>query len=374
MGHSCTKTNIAISASKDNTIIVWDYIAGESLHVFLLSEPAVCLTLDPADRAFYAGYADGNIHMINLFSTSDLVQQVRDPNLQATPTQPSEKDRWKLPNEFAGQGLLCMDISYDGTSLISGHDSGKIYTWDIAKGQWTSTLHDYALPITNLIMLPPTGWPKPKIPRVRLRQVVKPRYESTFSADSGRDSTGRTPLHYAFTSSFPSSLPLSSFSAISESFFQEALIHPSFPTSLLEEGLTAFNSSSSAIAQPSSLPSSPPSGVPKGAQDISEVESLRQQNALLTEQLGQALARSKEAIKENLRHDRERWKQQEEARMKAERKKRRRLRRLQIQENVRKRAMGELVGEDEEMSEGATEARDEEGDLSSDTDEITDSE
>lgn len=353
--------------------MVWDYIAGESLHVFLLSEPAMCLSLDPADRAFYAGYADGSVHMINLFSTSDLMQQVRNPVLQATPTQPSEKNRWKLPDDADGQGMLCIDTSYDGTTLISGHENGKMYTWDIAKGQWTSTLHDYALPITNLMMLPPTGWPKPKTPQIRLRQVVKPRYESTFSADSGGGGTRVLPLHYAFTSFFPSSIPLSSYSATSESFFREALIHPCFPTSLLEEGLTAFEPFSSAIAPPSSLPSSPPPDVPIGTKDVSEVESLRQQNTFLTQQLGQALARSKEAIKENLRHDRERWKQQEEARMKAERKKRRRLRRLHIQEIARKRSMGELVDEDEEMGVGATEAKNEDQSLSSSTDEITDS-
>lgn len=352
---------------------MWDYISGESLRVFLLSEPAVCLTLDPADRAFYAGYADGSIHMIDLFSTSDLVQQVRNPNLQATPTQPSEKDRWKLPDDAAGQGMLCIDTSYDGTTLISGHENGKIYTWDIAKGQWTSTLHDYALPITNLMMLPPTGWPKPKIPQLRLRQVIKPRYESTFSADSGGGGTRGVSLHYACTSVFLSSLPLASSSAASESAFQEALVHPCFPTPWLEEGLTAFNPSPSAIAPPSSMPGSPPPDLRKGTKEVTEVESLRQQNAFLTQQLGQALARSKEAIKENLRHDRERWKQRGEAGMKAERKKRRRLRRLQIQEIARKRAMGEPVDEDEEMGEGATEAKDEDQDLSSSTDEITDS-
>lgn len=374
MGHSHTKTNIAISASQDNTIIVWDYIAGENLRVFLLSEPAICLSLDPADRAFYAGYADGSIHMINLFSTSDLMQQVRNPVLQATPTQPSEKDRWKLPDDAAGQGMLCLDTNYDGTMLISGHENGKMYTWDIAKGQWTSTLHDYALPITNLMMLPPTGWPKPRIPQIGLRQVVKPRYESTFSADSGGGGTRGIPLHYNCTSVFLSSLPISSASAASESAFQEVLTHSSFPTPLLEEGLTAFDSSPSAIAPPSSVPGSPPSDLPKGTKNLTEVETLRQQNAFLTQQLGQALARSKEAIKENLRHDRERWKQREEARMKAERKKRRRLRQLHIQEIARKRSMGELVDEDEEMGEGATEAKDEDQSLSSSTDEITDSE
>lgn len=348
-------------------------MTGESLHVFLLSSPAICLTLDPADRAVYAGLADGSVQSVKFFSTSDLVQQVRNPHSRDTPTQPSERDRWKLPRDAERQGALCMDTSYDGTTLISGHEDGKIYTWDVARGQWLSTLHDYTLPITNLIMLPPTGWPNPRKQQTRLKQVVKPRYESTFSADSSGIVTKGVPLHYTCTSSFPSSLPLSALSAASEAAFQEALTHSCFPTSWLEEGITAFNASPSATTSPLSPPGSPTRETPKGTKEVTELESLRQQNAFLTQQLDQALARGKEAIKENLRYDRKRWKRQEEAIMKAERKKRRRLRRLKLQENARKRAMGEPVDEDEEMGEATAEEEVEDPGLSSSTDELTDS-
>lgn len=371
-GRSRTKTNIAVSASKDNTVIVWDYLSGRCLQNFLLSSPAQCLSLDPVDRAIYAGHADGSIHFLDLFSKTALSQNIRDASIQATPTQPGENDRWRLPTEGEGQGVLSIDISYDGTSLISGHEDGKMNSWDIAKGQFTSTLHDYTLPITNLLMLPPIGWPKPKIPHTRLRHVVKPRYESTFSNDSARGVSRDVPLHYTFTTYLPSSLSMSHFSATADSAFQEALTHPCFPKTLLEEGLTAFNSSSSAAPTQPLRQGSPATKLTDDAKELLEVEKLRKQNTSLTQQLGEALARGKEAVKENLRHDRERWKQQEEARMKAERKKRRRLRRLKIEENARKRVMDEPVEEDEEMGDAPKEAEDDQ-DLSSDTDDITDS-
>ena len=266
-----------------------------------------------------------------------------------------------------------MDTGYDGTTLISGHENGKIHTWEIAKGRYKSTLHDYSLPVTNLIMLPPTGWPNPKIPHMKLQQVVKPRYESTFSAEPGVGGTGGVPLHYTITASFPASLPLSHASTMADAAFQEALTHPCFPTSWLEEGFTAFAPSEPASGVHPSPPGSPNPDLSQDRREVSEIEKLRLDNAFLTQQLSDALARGREAIKENLRHDRERWKRQEEARMKAERKKRRRLRRLKIEENARKKIMGEPVEEDEEPREGSREAE-EEKDLSSDTDEFTDSE
>ena len=366
------KTNIAVSASNDNTIIVWDYLSGQSLHTFLVPSPAQCLTLDPADRAIYAGYADGSIQSVEIFSPSSLSQKIWDPNAQATPTQTREEDRWKPPVDVEGHEVLCMDTSYDGTMLISGHENGKIYTWDVAKGKFSSALYDYTLPITNLIMLPPMGWPYPKIPRITLRHVVKPRYESTFSADLGGGSQGGVPLQYTFTAAFPSSLPLSHRSDASDSAFQEALTHPYFPSSLLEEGLTAFDSLPSAAAGRRQLVDSSFHDMANETQEVPETQKMEEENVFLKEQLKEALARGREAVKENLRHDRERWKRQEEARFKAERKKRRRLRRLKIEENARKKVMGEPVDSDVDMSEGTKEAV-EDQDLSSDTDEITDS-
>ena len=76
--------------------------------------------------------------------------------------------------------------------------------------------------------------------------------------------------------------------------------------------------------------------------------------------------------------DKERWERKEEDAIKAAAKKRRRLRRIKADELRRMREMGEVVrdgDEDEGMEEGNDEAEaeeDEEG-LSSDTNEITDS-
>ncbi|KAL8821886.1 MAG: hypothetical protein Q9191_007226, partial [Dirinaria sp. TL-2023a] len=198
-GHSHSKTNIAVSASQDKTIIIWDYLSGTNLHTFLLSSPALSLALDPADRALYTGSSDGSIQFLPFFTPTSSTSQIHDPSQQNTPTQPPEKDRWKLPatttttiTEPSSRlpAANCLTLSYDGTVLLSGHSDGKIHTWDIGKGRYSGTLHDYAHAVTNLTMLPPTGWPNPRVPRVKLHQVIKPRYESTFTSSSSASDPG----------------------------------------------------------------------------------------------------------------------------------------------------------------------------------------
>ncbi|SLM34719.1 WD40/YVTN repeat-like-containing domain [Lasallia pustulata] len=145
VGHSASNTNIAVSASKDNTCIVWDYHTGAALHTFLLPSTPLCLTLDPADRAVYAGYDDGSIQLVDFYKNASLTQALHDPALQSTPTQALPSDRWALPSA-ATSAALCLDVSYDGTSILSGHQNGKVQIWDIAKGRYNIQLADFSAP------------------------------------------------------------------------------------------------------------------------------------------------------------------------------------------------------------------------------------
>ena len=369
-GHSHSKTNIAISASKDNTLIIWDPLRGDSLHTFLLSSPVLCLALDPADRACYAGYEDGSIQFINFYESIGVTQMIRDPALQDTPTQPVYEERWRLPRNDDRQAALCLQTSYDGTTLLSGHSNGKIQTWDIARGRYGTTLAEHDHAVTNLVMLPPTGFPNPKVRHLKLRQVVKPKYESSFGgdgADAGR--AAGVPLNYTFTAQFTSNLPLSARHEKTEREFQDALMHSSFPEEWLEEGiaeLAAYSASEGKLTSGNKLND--------GVESLNseEIKKLQAENDVLKGQLAEALARHRETINQNTSLEEQRWRQQQDERVKGERKKRRRLRRIAAAERARKKIMGEEVeGDiDEEMNEG------EEGEeeLSSSTDEITDSE
>lgn len=299
---------------------------------------------------------------------------IGDPALQDTPTQPSYDERWRSPNKDEEQATLCMQVSYDGTILLSGHKNGKIHTWDIGRGLYSTSLADYEHAVTNIAMLPPTGFPKPKVRPVKLKQVIKPRYESSFAgegADAGK--AGGVPLNYAFTAQFTSNLPLSTRHESAEREFQDALLHPSFPDDWLEEG----------IAELETYDSSRQNGIPEKQQNndddvetsnSNELKKLQAENDVLKAQVMEAVARHRETINQNTLLEKQRWRQREEERIKGERKKRRRLRRIAAAERARKKVMGEAVEGDSDQAMEDGEGDREEGDLSSDTDEISESE
>ena len=350
-GHSSSNGNIAVSASKDNTCIVWDYMNGDALHTFLLPLSPLCLALDPADRAVYAGYEDGSVQLIDFYSQGGLIQPLHDLTLQSTPTQPPPSDKWSAPHPSASP-ILCLQVSYDGTSLLSGHQDGKAHSWDVAAGKYDKRLADFAAPITNIVMLNPVGFSETTKPAVKLHHVVKPRYESFVTGDHGGSGT-TIPTKYSFISQFISTLPLP-FSADTTSFHQ-ALYHSSFPTTLLEESLAELFS---------------PQMISDATTGSSELAKLRAQHSALSSQLGITEERHRSAAAMVLEQKKENWRRQQDMDIKAARKKRRRVRRLKNAEVARRKEMGEATDDEDENLNAA--GRDEE-DLSSSTDEMTES-
>ena len=350
MGHSFGTQNIAVSASKDNTCIVWDYVNGDVLHTFLLPSSPLCLALDPADRAVYAGFEDGSVQFIDFYSQGGSTQPLHNPALQNAPTQPPPSDRWSATHQSASP-ILCLQVSYDGTSLLSSHQDGKIHVWDIAAGKFDKRLADFAVPITNIVMLKPAGFPETIKPAVKLHNVVKPRYESLVNGDHGV-SGATIPTKYTFVAQFTSALPLP-FSPNATLSHQE-FHRQSFSTALLEESLSEFCS------------------LQKGfdyATGSSELADLREQNFALSSQLKVAEERHRSAVAVVQEQKKEEWRRQKDEDIKAARKKRRRLRRTTIAEEARKKEMGEpIASRAEEMMQHAIE---EDDDLSTSTDELT---
>ncbi|KAL8945428.1 MAG: hypothetical protein Q9211_000031 [Gyalolechia sp. 1 TL-2023] len=352
-GHSASKANFAISVARDQTSIVWNYRDGTILHTYLLASNPLCLALDPADRAAYVGFDEGSVQMIDFYKEPALIHPFYNPDQQSTPTQPPLSDRWPLP-ESSSSPTLCIQVSYDSTALLSGHENGKIQTWNIAKGKYNIQVADFNLPVTNLHMLPPTGFPSAPTPTLKVQNVVKPRYESSLNPGNGSHSNSIVPSNYTFTAQFISSLPLQS----TPSHYDEldsALTHPTFPTSILEEG----------IAELAAL------GDPSTHEQSTEVSvSLRKENARLTTQLDDALRRQREAIARVLELEKERFHRKEDEAVKRARKKRRRVRLMEADERRRKVVMGEDVDGADEAGNMAIEEEEEE-DLSSDTDEVS---
>lgn len=245
VGHGSTRTNVCVSTSKDKTAVVWNYHSGTLLRTFLLPSTPLCSILDPCDRAVYLGYENGSIQPISLFDPASATNSLYNPALQSTPIQVS-------PMPFAGPpadlgAAYTLDVSYDGTVLLSGHDSGKIIQWEIGLKKFACELSDLNAPVNNIVFLSPFAETLPS----KTITVVKPKI------GEGRNT---------FTGQFMTEIGSSSFESICSG--------AGFPTDLLEEVIMGFNTSAPAptIMEPVGDPA-----IQK------EMEELRKKNAELWE-------------------------------------------------------------------------------------------
>lgn len=172
IGHSSCRTNIAISTAKDNTAIVWNYASGTLLRTILLSSTPLCCALDPVDRACYIGQEDGTIQPVALIDPTTSQNTLYDTSLQSTPISASSP-----PFTGTNAGAIhCLSLNFDGTLLLSGHESGKLLQWDVGPQTFLSELADLNAPITNLHFLPSLQTSDSKVKAV---QVVKPKLGDT---------------------------------------------------------------------------------------------------------------------------------------------------------------------------------------------------
>lgn len=246
LGHSAGRYNIAFSTSEDRTAIAWDYHTGQVLRIFLLPMTPLCATLDPVDRAAYVGYGDGSVQIIDFYRSQSVQHLLYDPSLQSTPSQLSEESRWTPPSPDL-DAVESLSLSYDGMTLLSGHRSGKLLSWNVARQRYASTVTDYTHPITNLMTLPPTGLPRnPSRELKRIRHtIVKPRSDFAFTDLS--NPAGAIPADYAFNTHIIDSAQTKSSSSTTDSTskpdeFSQALSRAFFPTSMIEEGLAELAS------------------------------------------------------------------------------------------------------------------------------------
>lgn len=239
-GHSSSTANIAVSISQDKSAIIWNYHNGQALRTYLLPESPTALALDPADRAFHVAYEDGSLQTISFFDEvqqSTPVDVLRSGSLSHQPVQPSAKTRFNADSQKLG-GASSLSLSWDGTTLISGHTGGKVAAWDIAKGNYISTLTNLPGPVTNLQFLAPTGFPNAPEPKVKIHTVIKPKQD----LGSASNTSGLIPPNYSLSMQLTGRLSMPSISATEKrregtTEFEEALTHPSFPLLMLEESL-----------------------------------------------------------------------------------------------------------------------------------------
>jgi len=355
VGHSLTTADFAVSASEDKTCIVWDYRAGIALHTFLLVDTPLCLAIDPVDRGFYAGLPDGGVQAINFHEDYQSSHPIYNSRLSGTPTQPPDSSKW-MTQDNAKSKTLSLSVSYDGTTVLSGHENGKVLAWNVGDGRhYTRKIADLVAAVTNLEMLPIQGMPGSDKATLRLQSIVKPR-QAGIGVDRGPGS-GDIPENYTFQAQFQKSLALPQFSRDHDGLdplmadFDVALAHPSLPPEMIEECIAA-------MAAP------PTAGISSASVD--DDGTLQGEVTRLKTRLGEAEKSEKSHVKEMAEVKDELRKRDAAERLKRKVKSLQRMRRARREEQERKRFMGEHVNgiHDEEMAEP---------DVSSDTDELTDS-
>ncbi|KAH8703760.1 putative ribosomal assembly complex component Ipi3 [Talaromyces proteolyticus] len=230
VGHACSRSNIAISAARDNTAVVWEYNTGNVLRTYLLPFTAISIAVDPADRAFYVGYEAGNVQRVDFYETPSAQHPLYDVRLQNTPSQINSQDQWLVPSTDKGAATT-LALSYDGMTLYSGHPNGSVLSWDVTRGKYSSTVADYLSPVTNLHTLLPVGFPSSasQNQNYTIPNIIKPQYSKGMSDAS--QGNGAVPSNYTL------SVQLTPNPQNSSTLFSEALTHASFPASLIEEGL-----------------------------------------------------------------------------------------------------------------------------------------
>ena len=201
-GHSQhAHTNFVISCSEDKTCYIWNLETLVVLRTILLLQKPQCVVIDPADGAAYIGSSDGSIQALNVFeqqgaSKSSILDN--ESRVAATAIQLESIGRW-APSTGSDPGAAqCIALSYDGTSLLTGHFSGRIFQWEVAKHRLTSEISSLTgQPVTNIQMQRPDGFQQQReAHKYRVAAVVKPRPD--LAEASTASSTSAVPADYIF--------------------------------------------------------------------------------------------------------------------------------------------------------------------------------
>ena len=245
-GHSHTSANIAVSAALDATAIVWDFRKGVSLRTFLLVDIANAITLDVLDRGFYTTYDDGSVQLVDFYDTQgSTAKSLHNEHDSSTPIQPGSFRRWTAASpESAASDLgagLSLLLSWEGSRVISGHQSGRVISWQVATGSCQANFVTFPGPVTNLVASPNPLLSKPGLRKFKVHSIVKPHIDA--SAETG--DAALIPGNYTFKAQLSEQIDTSPILAteanedakLGQSVFEQALTHSSFPISLLEEGL-----------------------------------------------------------------------------------------------------------------------------------------
>ncbi|RPA94730.1 WD40 repeat-like protein [Choiromyces venosus 120613-1] len=226
-------SDILLTASRDQSVVAWDFHTGTHLRTYIFSSIPTCLAIDPVDRVFYAGLEDGGIQSVDFFNPTDGVEDTTSNQLFAgefrdMPITLPEK-RWFASG--IGGVITTLGVVFEGNYVVSGNENGDVCVWDVATGHMFRSLVKFKASIASLKVLPPTGFTPlhSEISEQKHQQtnILKPRYDAIVSP-SVDDLYGYTVSTKLLTPSLPGVVtsPLTSMQVnLSTSFSPENDLH-----------------------------------------------------------------------------------------------------------------------------------------------------
>ncbi|KAF5023455.1 hypothetical protein F66182_4500 [Fusarium sp. NRRL 66182] len=161
------ETSICVSASKDKTCIIWNYQTGQLLRTLLFPTFPLCARLDPSARALFVSSEAGAVYLVELFGGDKPLLGSRSTELPSIVVQVNTPLAVSDPD--VGQPS-CLALTYDGTSILSGHTKGKILRWTLADNAHPAEVANLNASVTNLCFIPPLSTEQPTKPV----SIVKP--------------------------------------------------------------------------------------------------------------------------------------------------------------------------------------------------------
>lgn len=286
VGHSHIGTNFAVSTAADRTCYVWHIDTCQLLRTILTPSISISIVLDPADRAVYLGNEDGTIQSVEFLTSSK--RSIYNTQ-SSTPIQLGAGSGWKSSSSNLG-ATECLTLSYDGTSLLSGHREGLIMKWDVAKQRVLAEVANLNQPVTAIEMLVPDGLRHSTLDVV-ISTVTKPRLE--LNAESTESTIG-LPASYSLTTQVvrrTSKAPRISNQA------ESPLSGGLFPGFMLDEALRAMTAKSADVSSAPGIASASTDSIKREA----KIQSLEEENALLQRKLAQMQKSYDESRERHLR-------------------------------------------------------------------------
>jgi pre-rRNA-processing protein IPI3 len=152
------ETSICVSASKDKTCIIWNYQTGQLLRTLLFPTFPLCARLDPSARALFVSSEAGAVYLVELFGGDKPLLGSRSTELPSIVVQINTPLAVSDPE--VGQPS-CLALTYDGTSILSGHTKGKILRWSLAENGHPTDVANLNAAVTNLCFIPPLSTEQP---------------------------------------------------------------------------------------------------------------------------------------------------------------------------------------------------------------------